>query len=78
MKLKLPSTRQRNRKPKERDPRRLRKQRAIVLSILTGLAIVATPVARPLGYSLADGLCSGEGCSTSAVSYTHLTLPTKA
>ena len=64
MKLKLP-TRKQNRKAKARDPRQLRKQRTIVLSILTGLAILATPVARPLGYSLADGLCSGEGCSTS-------------
>lgn len=65
MKLKLPSTRQWNRKPKARDPRRLRKQRTIMLSVFTGLAIIATPIARPLGYSLADGLCSGEGCSTS-------------
>lgn len=64
MKLKLP-TRKQNRKAKAHDPRRLRKQRTIVLSVLTGLAIIATPVARPLGYSLADGLCSGEGCSTS-------------
>ena len=65
MKLKLPLTGQRERKAKARDPRRLRKQRTIMLSILTGVAIIATPVARPLGYSLADGLCSGEGCSTS-------------
>ena len=65
MKLKLPSTRQRERKAKARDPRRLRKQRTVMLSVLTGLAIIATPIARPLGYSLADGLCSGEGCSTS-------------
>lgn len=64
MKLKLPAKRQRTRKTKVRDPRRLRKQRTVMLSILTGLAIIATPVARPLGYSLADGLCSGEGCST--------------
>lgn len=65
MKLKLSSTRQRNLKTKARDPRRLRKQRTVMLSVLTGLAIIATPIARPLGYSLADGLCSGEGCSTS-------------
>lgn len=63
MKLNVLTELRQRRKAKVRDPRRERRQRIVAMSVLTGLALIATPIARPLGYTLADGLCSGEGCT---------------
>lgn len=65
MKLKLPKFPKLPTRPREKNPRRERKVRVVTLVVLTAVAVVLTPVARPLGYSLAGGLCSGEGCSDS-------------
>lgn len=60
MKELLHTLKKRRKKPDQRTQRRFR---IISLATVTALAVIATPVARPLGYSLADGLCSQNGCT---------------